>query len=81
MWEHPYVGCMCQVFSARAGFDVDANHVFLHGVLATITLMGLWLVLEEPKPIQGVRCSFLLICGRGLPIRMGSVPKVLKKKP
>lgn len=37
----------------RTGFGVDASHVFPRDVLATVTLEGARLVLEEAEPVQG----------------------------
>ena len=42
----PYVGvplckvCVPSAFGGRAGFDMDASHLFPQGVLAAITLLG-----------------------------------------
>ena len=41
--------CVLSVFGVRAGFDVDASQAFLHGVLATITLM------EGVAAVRGAR--------------------------
>lgn len=48
-----------RVIHVRAGFDMDASHIFPQGVLATITLMGVWLVLKELEPIQDMTQDFL----------------------
>ena len=50
---------MSNVFGVRAGFDMDTSHVCPQGVLAVVTLMGVWLVLGDLNPVQGVRQDFL----------------------
>ena len=32
--------CVPSAFSGRAGFDVDARHILLQGVLAAVTLVS-----------------------------------------
>ena len=40
MWKHPCIDCVCPVFGTRAGFGLDARHVFPVGMLDVITLSG-----------------------------------------
>lgn len=64
---------MSSVLDESAGFDLGASHSFHQGVLATVALLGVWLVLEDLKPVQCVRQDFsalwlLLSCqGPGQP--------------
>lgn len=41
------------VFSLRAGFDGDSNHIFAQGVLAAITLKGGMVGVGEAKTCLG----------------------------
>ena len=36
MWEHPCVDCVSNIFGSRAGFGMDASHVFPQSMLAVI---------------------------------------------
>ena len=84
----PYVGvplckvCVPSAFGGRAGFDMDASHLFPQGVLAAITLLG------GGAGDEGVRggawceaglslCSVAITTLSGV----GSGPKMLKRKP
>lgn len=73
MWDHPGTDCVSSVLDESAGFDLGASHSFHQGVLATVALLGVWLVLEDLKPVQCVRQDFsalwlLLSCqGPGQP--------------
>ena len=70
---------MPNVFSARAGFDVNASHLFPYGVLATITLI------EGVAGVVGAKAC--TECEVGLPFcsvalsGVGSAPKWLEQKP
>ncbi|EPY77785.1 hypothetical protein CB1_001183011 [Camelus ferus] len=57
--QFPIEGKCYKVIHVRAGFDMDASHIFPQGVLATITFMGVWLVLKELEPIQDMTQDFL----------------------
>lgn len=51
--------CVPNAFNRRARFDMDTSHIFTQGVLATFTLVGLWLLMEELDPMQDVRWDLL----------------------
>ena len=50
-----YSLCVLSVFEVRARFDVKKSHVFLQGVLATITLVGSGA--GDGGPRAGVSCD------------------------
>ena len=52
--------CVSNVFGVRAGFDMDASHIFPHGVLAIITLIRGVVGVEESNAYAG--------CVVGLPL-------------
>ena len=66
-------------FGGRAGFDVDASHVFPQGVLAAVTLVG------DGAGGGGARDG--AVCEAGRPLcsvvvtALGSAPKLLEWKP
>ena len=59
MWEHPCVDRVSDIFGEKAGFAMNASHIFPQDVLAAVTLIRVYLVLEDLKPVQGVRRDFL----------------------
>lgn len=69
-----YILYVTRDFGKRAGFYVNMNHIFPKGVLAVITLVGMWLDMEMLRAEPGVNWSFTLVQWPSLPYqRQGGV--------
>lgn len=73
---------MPSVFGVRAGFDVDANHIFPRGVLDTVALIecvaGMGGAREPPAGCEaGPLCSVAAVALSGV----GSAAKLLEWTP
>ena len=69
-----------RVFGTRTGFHVDSTHIFPQCMRAAITVLGVWLLLEDLKPAQGVKRDFLL-CTVGVLSGVESAPQLPEKSP
>lgn len=59
MWECSCVDCVCPVSSVQRHDLIWVPAIFPQGMLATITLMGVWFVLEDLKLMLGMMQDFL----------------------
>ena len=66
----------------RAGFDVDASHVFPQGIMATVTLVRGGAGDGGARAVAGCETRLLLcsVAVTGLS-SVGSDPKLVKQKP
>lgn len=75
--------CVSNVFSVKAGCDVDTSQVFLQGVLTAITLIVVVAGVGGSTASAGCKLGLSLCWGTvsSCPVMAGSAPKLLKWKP